>query len=248
VVQAALTALERFESAATWEGVIERLPKLSPRLRVHAVDLLIKRPASAQMLLSAIRQKVVSASDVDATQADQLRRSSDSKLAKLAREILPPPAPRSTVVESFKPAITMSAEVARGRKIYQERCISCHRAQGEGFVVGPDLVTVKNAGKEKLLANILDPSAEVAGNYVAYLLETKDGQALLGLISSDSTSTVTIRQAYGRETVVERSKIKRMTSPGNSLMPDGLETGLSQQDVADLLEFITHVEAEAKPK
>jgi len=104
--------------------------------------------------------------------------------------------------------------------------------------VGPDFTTVRNAGREKLLLNILDPSREVAPQYVAYLVETRDGQDVLGILAADTPASITVRQAYGKETIIQRSNIKRMTSQGKSLMPDGLETGMSVQDMADLITFI----------
>jgi len=70
------------------------------------------------------------------------------------------------------------------------------------------------------------------------IVETKDGQAILGIPSSDLPSGITIRQAYGRETTITRDNIKRMSSDGKSLMPEALEEGLTPQDFADLLSFV----------
>ena len=100
---------------------------------------------------------------------------------------------------------------------------------------------MRNAGKEKLLLNMLDPSREVAPQYVAYVVETKDGQSLLGILASDTPANITVRQAYGKDVVVDRANIKRTTSQGKSLMPDGLEAGMKPQDVADLIAFIEAV-------
>jgi len=94
------------------------------------------------------------------------------------------------------------------------------------------------SGGEKLLLSILDPSREVAPNYINYLIETKDGQSVLGILASDTPSAITVRQAYAKETVIPREQIKRMSSQGKSLMPEGLETGLKAEDVADLIAFI----------
>jgi putative heme-binding domain-containing protein len=163
----------------------------------------------------------------------------DGGVRTAAAQVLPAPAAaRDKVVESFRPALDLSGDGSRGRTVYQQRCISCHRASGEGFVLGPDLSTVRNAGREKLLVNILDPSREVQPNFVSLLVETTDGESVLGVVTSDTQTGITIRQAYGRETTVPRAKIKRMTRQGNSMMPDGLEVGLSPQDVADLITFV----------
>ena len=133
-----------------------------------------------------------------------------------------------------------------GKKIYEERCISCHRLGREGYALGPDLITVKNTGKEKLLVNIVDPNREVRPEYVSYVIETKDDQSLIGLITSETTTSVTLRQAYGKEDAVNRSSILKMQSQGQSLMPEGLEVGLASQDMADLIEYIETAEPPAK--
>jgi len=141
------------------------------------------------------------------------------------------------------PALNVKGDAARGKKIYQERCISCHRLGGEGYALGPDLVTVKNTGKEKMLVNILDPNREVRPEFVSYVIETKDDESSIGLVASETATAVTLRQAYGKEDVILRANIRKMQSQGQSLMPEGLEAGLTPKDLADLLEYIETAEA-----
>ena len=113
---------------------------------------------------------------------------------------------------------------------------------GQGFALGPDLASVKSSGREKLLLNILDPNREVAPQYVNYVIETKTGETLLGLIGSETAASLTLRRANGEESTVLRSNLERIQSVGLSLMPEALEAGLSTQDMADLLEFIATAE------
>ena len=51
---------------------------------------------------------------------------------------------------------------------------------------------------------------------------------------------MTLRQPFGKETIILRPQIKRIQSQGLSLMPEGIETGLNPQDMADLLEYLAH--------
>jgi putative membrane-bound dehydrogenase-like protein len=236
---AVLGALDRYTEAAIADEVVGRWSNLSPRARSAALELLIKRPARALALLAAVKSGTIPAGDLDPAQTDFLRKHADNAVKALAMQVLPEPtAARDQVVQAFRSALALPGDASRGRTIYQQRCISCHRANGEGFSLGPDLTTVRNAGREKLLVNILDPSREVQPNYVSFLVETTDGQSVLGVITSDTQTGVTIRQAYGRETTVPRARIKRMTSQGKSVMPDALEVGLKPQDLADLLTFV----------
>ena len=75
-------------------------------------------------------------------------------------------------------------------------------------------------------------------NYFAYLVDTKEGDSYTGIIINETANSVTVRQALGIEVVVPRSQIARMQAQKISLMPEGLEEGLTHQDLADLVEFI----------
>jgi putative heme-binding domain-containing protein len=80
----------------------------------------------------------------------------------------------------------------------------------------------------------------VAANYIAYTVDTKDGENVLGIVTSDTPASITLREAYGKETSIPRDRIKKIASQRKSLMPEGLEAGLKPQDFADLLEFVQH--------
>jgi putative heme-binding domain-containing protein len=100
------------------------------------------------------------------------------------------------------------------------------------------LAGVRNGGKEKLLTNILDPNREVPPNYFGYVVDTAEGESHTGLIVNETANSIILRQAMGTEVVVPRSRISRMQASRQSLMPEGLEEGLSHQNMADLMEFI----------
>jgi putative membrane-bound dehydrogenase-like protein len=238
IQSAALSAMDRADSSKLPDAVLAAWAKFTPRMQSDAVAAMIKRPSRAQALLNAIIDGRIKPNALSAPQANLLRKSADATVKELAIKALPPPPSREEVIEKFRPALALTGDAARGHEIYAKRCISCHRANGEGSQIGPDWATFKNAGREKLLFNILDPNREVSPQYVSFLIETKDGQAILGIPSSDLPSGITIRQAYGRETTIPRDNIKRMSSDGKSLMPEALEEGLTPQDFADLLSFV----------
>ena len=169
-----------------------------------------------------------------------LRRHSDARLQQRAIAMLgaASDAGRAEVVRRFLPALELLGDRQRGRPLFHQRCQSCHRLGSEGFAVGPDLAGARNGGKEKLLINILDPNREVPPNYLGYVLDTQEGDSHAGLLVNESASSVTIRQPLGVEVVVPRSQIARMQASKLSLMPEGLEEGLTHQELADLVAFI----------
>ena len=120
----------------------------------------------------------------------------------------------------------------------KQRVADCHRLGNDGFAVGPDLSGARSGGKEKLLVNILDPNREIPPNYFGYIVETREGDSYAGLIVNETANSVTVRPPLGTEVVVPRLRIANMQASRLSLMPEGLEEGLSEQDLADLVDFI----------
>jgi putative heme-binding domain-containing protein len=147
-------------------------------------------------------------------------------------------APRAEVVAKFTSALQLEGEAAKGRTIYLERCASCHRLFGQGTPVGPDLESVRTAGRETTLINIVDPNREVQPRFATYEVTTKDDEQIAGILANDAPNGLSLRQASGAEVFVPRAQIKSGRTAGTSLMPEGLEAGLTPQDMADLLAYI----------
>jgi putative heme-binding domain-containing protein len=142
------------------------------------------------------------------------------------------------VAAKFQPAITARGNAERGKAHYLGRCMVCHRAEGQGMELGPDLVTVKTRGRDGLLSAIIDPHKEVAPQYIAFDVNTKDGNAYSGIIARDDATGLVLKVMGGAEVALPRSNVRGSSSSGKSIMPEGLEAGLSVQDMADLLTYI----------
>jgi putative membrane-bound dehydrogenase-like protein len=237
---AALTSLDRLSPAELAAALLGRWSSLTPTIRDKVVDVLLKRPDRTGGLLSAMEGGIVQRRDLSLLQAVALRQHADPTLQKRAIKVIgaASDAKRDEVVRRFLPVIELRGDVRRGKALFQQRCRSCHRFGNDGFAVGPDLAGARSGGKEKLLINILDPNREVPPNYFAYVVETKERDSYTGLIENETASSVTVRQPLGIEVVVSRSQIAKMQAQRTSLMPEGLEEGLTHQDLADLLDFI----------
>jgi len=166
----------------------------------------------------------------------------------------PPPAPpnpdpdRARVVEAFRPALLLTGDRTRGAVTCARLCLGCHYLQGEGQRVGPDLSGLATKPPETLLTDLLDPSRHVAPDYQAYELIATDDTRVTGLIASESETRLTVRQPGAPDVSLARSQLRELRSTGRSLMPDGLETGLSVGDLADLLAFLRAPDGSLIPK
>jgi putative heme-binding domain-containing protein len=133
----------------------------------------------------------------------------------------------------------MSGDIANGKVVYGRACASCHRrGNSEGADVGPNLATVIAHAKEKLLRNILIPSADIQPGYHAFTCRLESGEVLSGVLVSENAGSIAIKQANGEIRTVARSEMEVLRNSGRSLMPDGLEANISVADMRDLIEYL----------
>jgi putative heme-binding domain-containing protein len=217
--------------------LIENWAHYGAKAKTVALEALLSREDRAVALLEA---KVVKAEEFSASQVQDLIKHKSPKVAAAAKtalaSVIPPS--REEVTAKFKPAIAAKGDAKKGQVQYMTRCVACHKAGALGLAVGPDLITVKTKGREALLTAILEPHKEVASQFIAYTVNTKDGQTLAGIITNDTASSMTIRMMGGIEKTLQRAEIKGSSSSGQSLMPEGLETGMNVEDMADLISYI----------
>jgi putative heme-binding domain-containing protein len=240
VQSAALKTLGRFKEPAVAEALVGAWPTLTPRLREQTVPVLLARPERVVRLLAALDEGVFRKSDLTSVQIDRLMNHRYAPIQKEAVRLLTSPRPFSSeeLFATYEPSLQLSGDPAKGRVIFQERCASCHRLGNEGHNLGPDLASVRNTGKEKMLVSILDPNRELLPQYAAFEVETKDDESFMGLVADENAGAVTLLQAYGVETVIMRDQILSLRGLGKSIMPEGLEAQMTAQAMADLLEFI----------
>jgi putative membrane-bound dehydrogenase-like protein len=237
---AALQALKDGTDPRVGPAIVEHWKGLSPAVRREAVEALLARLDRVEALLDGLRDKAITPSDLDPARRTQLLNHQSPEVKRRAETLLGPPsrADRKAVLEAFQPALALEGDRARGKALFAKTCATCHRAEGEGLEVGPDLETVAARTPEDLLVHILDPNREVAANFLAYTVQTVDGQSFSGLIASESVVALTLKRTGGLTEVVLRRRIEAVASTGLSLMPEGLESGLRPQDLADLIAYI----------
>jgi hypothetical protein len=140
-------------------------------------------------------------------------------------------------------AIGFGGEPEPGRKLFfseKVACFKCHKVLGEGGSVGPDLsVIARSSDRAKLVNSILQPSANIGPLYVTHEIKTKDGEAYTGLVPESKTADkLTVILADGRRVEILNSNIESDRTSEVSLMPAGLENGLSVREFADLISFL----------
>ena len=150
--------------------MVDEWGEWNPQVRSAAMDLFLARPDRAMSLLEAVQGGKITKTDLSPNQIELLRGHRDARVKKLAAEVYPveKKESRESVVARYQKAINMKGDAEKGRLKYEMVCISCHRYGDKGFVVGPDVVTFKAAGKESILGNLFDPNKEVAPQFQTY--------------------------------------------------------------------------------
>lgn len=144
-------------------------------------------------------------------------------------------AARQKVVEQYGAVNGLKGDARHGAELFKQSCATCHRFKNEGAQVGPDLGIMTGKPVAEILLAILDPNAAVDPVFINYVVALKDGRELNGVIVSETANGLTIRNAGGLEETLLRSDIKELRNTGSSLMPEGLESALSLQDMADVM-------------
>ena len=175
--------------------------------------------------------------------AGRLAKVSDGSAGEYHAQVFKPKATvnpdRARAIEQFLPALARRGNAAAGKAVFEQRCAACHELGGVGRAIGPDLKSTRANGAEKMLVSLIDPNREVAPQYLLFTVQLAKGDgALVGMIANENASVVELIQPDGSRKSVRRADVRSIESTGLSLMPAGLEAGLSTGQMADLLAWV----------
>jgi len=218
----------------------ERFPAYSPALREEVLSAMLTGPQHLPGLLAAVESGVVPTGAIDSLRRKQLTEHKDAAIRDRARQAFGAGAlaDRSKVYDEYKSLLTLATNSENGRAVFKKHCANCHRLDREGYSVGPDLFGIRNQPKEAILLHILIPEQEITQGFLAYVAETKDGRVLTGLVTSETPTGVTLKQALAKEETVLRADLDRLTASKLSLMPQELEKSVTKQELADLISYL----------
>ncbi len=146
-------------------------------------------------------------------------------------------------VEAMRKKVEKDGDPKRGRAVYLNTavvaCATCHKMEGVGGNVGPDLTRVWDTHTvEKVLESIVTPNKEIKEGYQSYTASTLDGQSYTGLKVSDTKDEVVIREATGRDVKIPKKELDTLAASKISLMPDNVVSQLSYDQFIDLIAFL----------
>jgi quinoprotein glucose dehydrogenase len=150
--------------------------------------------------------------------------------------------PKDDVLASYEESL-FGGNVDAGKKIFFERadvqCVRCHRINGTGGDVGPDLSHV-SAQKDRryLLESIVFPNRQIAQGYEAVMVTLKNDESYAGVFKSETASNLVINTPQSGLVTVKKSDIETRQK-SLSPMPEGMAQILSKRDLRDLIAFLS---------
>jgi uncharacterized repeat protein (TIGR03806 family) len=226
-------------------GALRRSDDTAPQARTGAIRRLLSTTRGALLLLGLVDRGPM---------PDSLRREvvalARSSSAVEVRDLFERFIPESERVKRLGDAVdrlailALRGDLARGREVFTAnpaaQCKTCHKAGDVGESIGPELSKIgAKYDRAAMLDHILEPSRTIDPQFVAYLLETKDGRVTTGLIVEKNAREVVLKDAQGKLQRVPGSEVEQLVPQSRSLMPELLLRDLTAQQVADLLEYLS---------
>lgn len=228
----------RLDDTAT--VLIKHWASLTPSARRAGVAILKRRTPWTHAMLSSIRKGDIHKVDLSSSDWQFLKVHQDKTIAAQSAKLDADrgDADRGKVLEKMLPYLDAKANLHAGATVFQNLCTKCHRINGKGGVVGPDLTGVGSRQSKDILAEIIDPNRSVESNFRLWIIETEDGDMLTGRLDTETKTSVELLDLEGKRHVVDRRNIYSMRASPLSIMPVGLIDQLPAKDVASLIAFL----------
>ena len=239
---AALHTLDAIPDQTVVDYVLTQWATLTPEIRDQALDMFLSGENRIRRLLEAIERGTIQPEAIGWRRSVRLMNQEDETYRRWARTLLAAPEDRQGIVEEYQPALELAGVAERGKQLFGQQCAVCHRKGDQGVDFGPALASIRNRPPASIMHDILDPARSIADGYDLWQVTLKNGEMQQGVIASETPSALSLRPAGGQEIVIARQDVESLQALNTSAMPAGWEKQLDQQQMADLLAYLRHVD------
>ena len=230
---------------------IEALRALKDRGDAKAAPSVFALARDAKQPVAVRAQAILTLSVLGSSDAALLRElagGENDDLAQEAKRALPDRViakskrPAATDTDAWLKLLEGPADTAAGRRIFENtkltNCSSCHRVEGRGANVGPDLSLIGRTDRKWIVESILQPSAVVAPHFQTWKVETTDGKTFTGLLVHTNLDESFYLNEKGLRVKVLATDVSEITPLKTSIMPDGLLDALTDREIRDLVAYL----------
>ncbi len=215
----------------------------TPDIKASAIQSLAKTQAGAERLLKLAQAKKFPAEfqSVAATALAQVQYASLSKAIALQF-----PAPGSLggkSLASITDLVKLMGDTAKGRDVFERpasSCITCHRVGDKGADFGPALTEIGDKlPKEALFDAILNPNAGISMGFETAEVKLRGGAQAMGIVRSDTADELVLALPGGSLQKFPKTDVQKVSKLQTSMMPSGLNQALTQQDLVNLVDYLS---------
>ncbi len=152
--------------------------------------------------------------------------------------------PTASNLDAWLARLDGPGDAAAGERVFFHSkgpgCFRCHQIDGRGGRAGPDLSTLAaGIDRRRLVESIVDPSKEIAPQFVAYHVARTDGTIFTGILLEQSPEgDFVFADAQGTLISVKAGDVGERKPQKNSIMPEDLARLMTVQEFRDLLAFL----------
>ena len=222
--------------------LIKRWNEFTPQVRSAIAQMMTTRWAWSIDFVDAIQAKKVIASELPTTVIRTLFNHNNKWFRDRARKAIGSfnaiGEDRLKIFNEKREIVVNGAvDLEKGKLAAEKSCLVCHKLYGNGYDVGPDLTGVGRSSLDALLSNVIIPNQIIGNGYELVIVETKDFRTVSGRLIEDTPNQVTLVNAGGAKSTIERDNIESLTKTKQSVMPEGLEL-MPDEEFRNLIWYI----------
>jgi putative membrane-bound dehydrogenase-like protein len=142
-------------------------------------------------------------------------------------------------IPAINELLALKGNPQSGLAVFQTNCSVCHQVNGEGADFGPKLSEIgSKLPREAQYVSILHPDAGISFGFEGYEIKMKDGSTNMGIIASQTENDIDLRMPGGSAMRLSRKDVASVKKMENSMMPTGLHESMTNQQLADLVEYL----------
>ncbi|RAK03182.1 putative membrane-bound dehydrogenase-like protein [Larkinella arboricola] len=239
VTQAAVATVKEMQGAGLTANTMRDVitPLIDQRGGIKALTAQLSKTAlskpQARLALEALAIKGIDAPEL----SNRLNKMAEERTI-LSRQYSP------EYVEKLAKAVQERGDAKRGELIYRANpsCAACHALNGQGGTIGPNLSAVgRGLSSRELITEVLWPNQNIKEGYNRVQVETKKGELIQGIKVFETPEVVHIKTTDSPKTrIIPKKEMAKQTETG-SLMPTGLLDAYSEDDVRDLIRYLSEL-------